>query len=52
MKDIFDFQSPFGLAGKLADKIILTNYLTKFLLKRNEIIKEYAETSKWKLVLK
>ena len=52
MKDVFDFQSPFGLAGKLADTIILTKYLKKLLLKRNEIIKEYAETPKWKLVLK
>ena len=52
MKDIFDFQSPFGLLGKLADKIILPSYLTKFLLNRNEIIKEYAETEMWKSILK
>ena len=26
MKDIFKFQSPFGYAGKLFDKLVLTNY--------------------------
>lgn len=52
MKDIFEFQSPFGFAGKLFDKIILTRYLTKFLIERNKMIKEFAETDKWKSVLR
>jgi len=51
MKDIFKFQSPFGYAGKLFDKIILADYLKKLLLKRNDTIKEYAETTKWKSLL-
>ena len=51
MKDVFRFQSPFGYIGKLFDKILLTNYLKKLLITRNNIIKEYAETTKWKLVL-
>jgi ligand-binding SRPBCC domain-containing protein len=51
MKDNFSFQSPFGYAGKLFDKLVLTNYLKKLLLKRNDIIKEYAETLKWRSVL-
>lgn len=51
MKDVFKFQSPFGYIGKLFDKIFLTNYLKRFLINRNSIIREYAETEKWKLVL-
>lgn len=51
MKDVFKFQSPLGYIGKLFDKIVLTNYLTKLLINRNNIIKEYAETEKWKSVL-
>lgn len=51
MKDIFTFQSPYGIAGQLFNKIILTDYLRKFLIERNRVIKEYAETEKWKLVL-
>jgi len=51
MKDIFNFQSPFGLIGNLVDKIVLTNYLRIILLKRNMVIKKYAETEKWKSLL-
>lgn len=51
MTDIFEFESPFGLLGKIFNDLILTNYLRNFLIKRNDIIKEYAETDKWKLVL-
>ena len=51
MKDVFSFQSPFGIFGKIFDKLVLTKYLTKFLEERNELIKEYAETTKWKSVL-
>jgi ligand-binding SRPBCC domain-containing protein len=51
MKDIFEFHSPFGLFGQLFNKLILTNYLHKLLVDRNNVIKEFAETNKWKLVL-
>lgn len=51
MKDIFRFQSPVGFIGKLFDRTILKNYFRNFLLKRNAIIKEYAETEKWRSVL-
>ena len=51
MKDIFKFASPLGLLGKLADKMVLTKYLTGFLQERNNLIKLYAETGKWKKVL-
>ncbi len=51
MTDIFDYQSPFGIIGKLVDVMILKRYMTKLLIKRNEIIKEYAESDKWMFVL-
>ena len=52
MTDVFKFQSPLGFIGKFVDKFVLTSYLRKLLTERNNIIKEYAETTKWKLVLK
>lgn len=52
MIDILEFESPYGFAGKLADKFYLKNYLEHFLLKRNSILKEYAETDKWESILK
>ena len=51
MKDSFVFESPFGIAGKVFNTLVLTKYLTKFLKTRNNLIKEFAETEKWKLVL-
>lgn len=51
MTDVFEFESPLGLLGRVFNKIILTRYMTKFLKERNKIIKEYAETGKWKGIL-
>lgn len=52
MKDVFEFHSPFGVIGQLFNKLILTNYLKQFLIDRNKVIKDFAETDKWKSVLK
>ena len=49
--DIFDFESPFGLFGRLFNSLTLTDYMLKLLAKRNEVIKDFAETDKWKKVL-
>ena len=48
MKDVFYFKSPFGFSGMLVDKFILADYLRKLLANRNNVIKEFAETNKWK----
>lgn len=48
MRDIFDFESPFGIIGQIFNKVILTNYMTKFLIERNTIIKKVAESDEWK----
>lgn len=51
MNDIFEFHSPFGLLGKVFNKLVLTNYLKKLLISRNQVIKEFAETEKWEEML-
>ena len=51
MTDIFYFKAPLGILGELFSKYILVNYMKRFLIKRNETIKEVAETTKWKSVL-
>ena len=48
MKDIFTYQSPYGILGKLADYLFLKKYMTNLLLDRNAVIKEFAESDKWK----
>ena len=51
MTDVFDFESPAGILGEIFNRFILTNYMKKFLMERNYLIKEFAETGKWKQVL-
>lgn len=45
MIDIFEFESPLGIIGKLFNKFFLKNYMTKFLTERNNLIKKIAELS-------
>lgn len=52
MEDVFEYQSPLGLLGKLADNIFLEKYMFELLNKRNQTIKEFAESEKWKEVLR
>ena len=51
MMDIFEFESPMGIIGKVFNRIFLKHYMTKLLLKRNEVIKEFAESAKGKKLL-
>jgi ligand-binding SRPBCC domain-containing protein len=48
MKDIFDYSSPLGVLGNLADFLFLKNYMTKLLEQRNKTLKEVAENGKWR----
>jgi len=51
MKDIFIFESPLGILGKLANTLFLKSYMTNFLKNRNKVIKEFAESGRWKDIL-
>lgn len=51
MIDQVVFETPYGLAGDIFNKLYLKKYLAGLLQKRNAIIKEYAETQKWKVIL-
>lgn len=44
MTDIFKFESPLWIVGKLFNDIFLTRYLRNFLIRRNELIKATAES--------
>lgn len=43
MTDVFDYQAPFGLIGRAIEKLVLTSYLTRFLIARNSYLKQAAE---------
>jgi len=51
MKDVFDYDSPLGILGIIADAVFLENYMRKLLVKRNKLIKEIAENDDWKKFL-
>lgn len=43
MKDVLIYETPYGIFGKLFDKILLKNHMKKFLLERNSVLKNIAE---------
>ena len=49
--DLFHFESPYGMFGRWLNNLYLTKYLRRLLEQRNNTIKEYAETGKWKNLL-
>ena len=51
MRDVFDFTSPWGPLGRLADSLFLTRYLRGFLQGRNRVLRETAEGSEWRKYL-
>jgi ligand-binding SRPBCC domain-containing protein len=49
--DLFYFEAPYGGLGRLLNRFFLTRYMKKLLEMRNQSIKEYAESEKWKFIL-
>jgi ligand-binding SRPBCC domain-containing protein len=49
--DLFYFETPFGGLGKLVNHLYLIRYMKGLLDIRNQAIKEYAESDKWKFIL-
>lgn len=43
MIDVIEYETPFGVFGKLFDKLILKKHLTSFIKERNYFIKKLAE---------
>jgi len=43
MKDILQYETPFGIFGELFDILFLEKHLTTFLLERNKVLKEVSE---------
>ena len=47
MKDTFKYASPLGILGHVADQFFLERYMRAFLLERNRVIKDAAESDVW-----
>jgi ligand-binding SRPBCC domain-containing protein len=48
MVDRFEFESPFGLLGRIVDRIFLFGYMRRFLVRRNNVLKRLAESEDWR----
>ncbi len=52
MKDVFDYDLPLGILGKIADALFLEKYMREMLAGRNRLIKKIAESDDWRKFLK
>jgi ligand-binding SRPBCC domain-containing protein len=48
MRDVFDYESPLGCVGRIADRLFLEDYMNQLLVSRNAVIKAAAETDEWR----
>ncbi len=48
MVDRFEFESPFGILGRAVDRVFLSGYMRRFLVRRNQVLKNLAESEDWK----
>ena len=48
MRDVFDYTALLGWLGRVADKLVLENYLRRFLTLRGEALQQLAETEAWR----
>jgi ligand-binding SRPBCC domain-containing protein len=51
MTDVLEFQAPFGIPGRVVDRLVLSRYLRQLLTGRNHIIRTAAETGQWRSYL-
>ena len=51
MTDLFYYKSPFGILGKIADKLFLKKYMIELLTERNRIVKQFVESGRWKEII-
>lgn len=52
MVDRFEFESPFGILGRIVDRLFLARYMRRFLIRRNGVLKKLAESEEWKKYLR
>lgn len=51
MTDQFEFESPLGILGHLANILFLKKYMTRFLENKNKELKQVAESELWRKYL-
>jgi len=47
VRDIFDYEAPLGVLGRIAERLFLTAYMRRFLEGRSRELKAVAESDEW-----
>lgn len=47
MTDTFSYTAPLGPLGRIAERLLLTRHLRNFLIERNRVLKDLAESEGW-----
>ena len=51
IRDVFDYNSPLGILGWIADALFVEKHLREMLRERNQLIKRIAESDDWRKFL-
>ncbi|WP_263365112.1 SRPBCC family protein [Edaphobacter bradus] len=51
MRDVFCFAAPLGVLGRVAEVLLLRQYMTTLLRERNAVVKQVAESNEWRKYL-
>ena len=52
IRDVFDYDSPLGILGNIADFLLVESHLREMLEERNALIKRVAESEDWRKFLR
>ena len=52
IRDVFDYDSPLGILGSIADFLLVESHLREMLEERNALIKRVAESEDWRKFLR
>ena len=52
MEDVIDYAARGGPLGWLAERLFLTDYLTRFIRRRAQVLKRLAESEDWRRFIK
>jgi ligand-binding SRPBCC domain-containing protein len=51
VREVFDYEAPGGPLGRLFERLFLTGYMRRFLQRRNDVLKQVAESEQWRRYL-
>jgi len=47
VREVFDYEAPLGILGRIAERLFLTRYMRRFLAERMAVVRSVAESERW-----